>query len=447
MLIINATVTTWGDRPAILRDHALYIEDGVIKAMGPTASLQAQYDEAETLDARGQLVMPGNTCAHTHFYGAYARGMAIPGAPPPDFPTILKRLWWGLDRALDRDAIYASAMVCLVDAIKHGTTTLIDHHASPNAIDRSLDIIANAVSRAGLRAVLCYEVSDRDGEASIRDGIAENVRFIETAGERRRLAALFGLHASMTLSDATLRACRDAAPVGTGFHIHVAEHEADQEDSLQKYGRRVVQRLHDHDILGERTIAAHCVHIDESELKLLRETNTWVTHQPRSNMNNGVGAMAFDRMYKGGIRLCLGNDGFSNNMWAEWKTAYLLHKVTQRDPRAANGADVARVAVDNNARLIETFFPGMRFGEINPGAAADLIFVDYQPFTPMSAGNLPWHILFGFEASMITTTIVDGVVLMQDRQLTRLDEQAIMEQAHALAPAVWERYRAIVAGE
>jgi cytosine/adenosine deaminase-related metal-dependent hydrolase len=225
-------------------------------------------------------------------------------------------------------------MVCLVDAIKHGTTTLIDHHASPNAIDRSLDVIGNAVNRTGLRAILCYEVSDRDGEASIRAGIAENTRFIETSQERRRVSALFGLHASMTLSDATLRACREAVPEGTGFHIHVAEHEADQEDSLQKYGKRVVHRLHEHGILGERSIAAHCVHIDESELNLLRETNTWVTHQPRSNMNNGVGAMAFDRMYRSGIRLCLGNDGFSNNMWAEWKTAYLLHKVVQRDPRA-----------------------------------------------------------------------------------------------------------------
>jgi cytosine/adenosine deaminase-related metal-dependent hydrolase len=304
-------------------------------------------------------------------------------------------------------------------------------------------VIADAVDESGLRAVLCYEVTDRDGRERAQAGIAENVRFIEASKERRRIAGIFGLHASMTLSDETLRACRDALPEGAGFHIHVAEHESDQEDSLEKYGKRVVQRLYDHGILGEQTITAHCIHVDDNERNLLRESGTWITHQPRSNMNNGVGAMHFDEMIDD-MRICLGNDGFSNNMWAEWKAAYLLHKVVQRDPRAANGADIAKAAVTNNARLVERFFPGQRFGEISVGAAADLIVVRYQPFTPLTAGNLPWHILFGFEASMVASTIVDGHILMHDGHLLTLDESAIMEEARQLAPAVWERYNAIV---
>jgi putative selenium metabolism protein SsnA len=438
MLITNGTLVTWGDTPQILSSHAIYIEQGIIRDIGPTAELAVRYPDAERLDAGGQLVMPGNICAHTHFYGAYARGMAIPGPAPENFPQILKRLWWPLDKALEKDTVRASALVCLVDAIKHGTTTLIDHHASPNFIEGSLDVIADAVEQAGLRAVLCYEVTDRDGEAKMEAGIAENVRFMKA--RRALVAGTFGLHASLTLNDHALRACADARPAGTGFHIHVAEHEADEDDSLKRSGKRVVQRLQEYGIWGEKTIAAHCVHIDEAERDILRETGTWVTHQPRSNMNNAVGAAAVDDMLARGMKVCLGNDGFSNNMWEDWKAAYLLHKVAHRDPRRANGADIAHMAVYNNARLAEQFFEGAHLGEIGIGFSADLIFVDYHPFTPLTAGNLPWHILFGFEASMITAAMVQGRVLMRDRKLMTLNERAIAEEALALAPKVWELY-------
>lgn len=440
MLITNATLVTWGDAPTILTDYALYIQGGVIQAIGPTEVLIPNYREARRLDAQGQLVMPGNICAHTHFYGAYARGMAIPGAAPANFPEVLRKLWWPLDKALDKETVEMSALTCLVDAIKHGTTTLIDHHASPNYIEGSLDVITDAVRRAGLRAVLCYEVTDRDGVEKAEAGIAENVRFIEKQRGNTHIAGTFGLHASMTLSDETLRQCVDALPDGAGFHIHVAEHEADEEDSLAKYGKRVLNRLNELGVLGEKTIAAHCIHIDDAEMALLKATGTWVSHQPRSNMNNGVGAMHFQKMLHNDIKLTLGNDGFSNNMWAEWKAAYLLHKVTNRDPREANGADIARIAMTHNARLAESFFPNVKLGVLSEGAAADIVFVDYKPFTPLTAGNLPWHIVFGFESSMVTTTIVNGKILMQDRQLVTLNEEAIATEALALAPKVWERY-------
>jgi putative selenium metabolism protein SsnA len=443
MLITNATLVTWGEPNRILPNHALYIQDGVIREIGMTRELAALHPQGERLDARGQLVMPGNICAHTHFYGAYARGMAIPGDAPKNFPEILERLWWPLDKALDKDAVRMSALVSLVDAVKHGTTTLIDHHASPNFIDGSLDVIADVVDWAGLRAVLCYEVTDRDGEAKKYAGIAENVRFIEH-NEHPLIAGTFGLHASLTLDDDTLRACADVRPADAGFHVHVAEHEADEDDSQRRSGKRVVQRLNEFGIWGDKTIAAHCVHINENERQILHDSGTWISHQPRSNMNNAVGAMAFDDFMARGMKVCIGNDGFSNNMWADWKDAYLLHKVASRDPRRANGADVIQAAVYNNARLAERFFSEERLGELSIGAAADIIFVDYHPFTPLTEGNLPWHILFGFESSMVTTTIVAGNVLMRDRQLLTLDEKAIAEEALHLAPKVWEQYTANV---
>jgi cytosine/adenosine deaminase-related metal-dependent hydrolase len=229
MLITNAKIITWELENRILENHALYVQDGQIVEIGPSRDLERKYPHLERLDAHSQLVMPGNICAHTHFYGAYARGMAIPGPAPTVFPEILNKLWWPLDLALDEEAIKYSSLVCLIDAIRHGTTTLIDHHASPNAIDGSLDIIADAVHQSGVRGVLCYEVTDRNGKDGAMAGIIENVRFIQKLRDKsiydHQIAATFGLHASLTVSDATLDACRQAAPQNCGFHIHVAEHE------------------------------------------------------------------------------------------------------------------------------------------------------------------------------------------------------------------------------
>lgn len=444
MLITNGKLITWETPNRVLEGQAMLVQDGLIAAIGPEANLIAQHPGEQQLDAAGQYVMPGNICAHTHFYGAFARGMGIPGRAPRDFPEILKKLWWPLDKALTLKDVRASAEVMLVDAIRHGTTTLIDHHASPNAIDGSLDEIAVAVDESGLRAVLCYEVTDRDGRDKAEAGIRENVRFLERAKSEDiaegRVAATFGLHASLTLSEETLEACRQAAPQGTGFHIHVAEHEADEYDSLARSGVRAVERLDRHEILGPQTIVAHAVHVDAVEMNLLAESETWVSHQPRSNMNNGVGAAQVEALLRLGVKMCLGTDGFSHTMWEEWKTAYLLHKVWHRDPRRLPASDLAQIAVYNNAGLANRFFPQAPIGVLKPGAYADLIFVDYHPHTPLTKGNLPWQIVFGFHESMITTTIVAGEVLMRDRQLTTLDEEAITARARELAPEVWSRY-------
>ncbi len=442
MIIINGKIITWEKRNRILGDHAIYIKDDKILAIDQQKKIIERYPEEECLDAHGQLVMPGNICGHTHFYGAYSRGMAIPGKPARDFPEILEKLWWSLDKALTPEAIQFSALVCMADAIRHGTTTLIDHHASPNAIDGSLDIIAEAAMQTGLRVSTCYEVSDRDGLERTQQGIHENVRFIKKIQKmgNKNLGACFGLHASLTLSEDTLVACSEAIPNGVGFHIHAAEHQSDQYDSLEKTGDRVIDRLNKHGILGNKTIVAHAVHVDAREVEILADTGTWVTHQPRSNMNNAVGMSEVESLLRAGVRLGMGNDGFSNAMWEEWKTTYLVHKLWHRDPRRVSGYDVIEMAVYNNAELATTVFYNEVIGKIVPGAQADIIFVDYHPFTPLTPENLPWHIVFGFHESMITTTMVAGQLLMKNREFLTIDSEEISRKALKIAPSVWENY-------
>jgi putative selenium metabolism protein SsnA len=442
MLITHARVATLGATPQVIDDGAIQITGNRITAVGSTQHLTTAYPDETRLDAQGQLALPANLCGHTHFYGAFARGWATPGPPAPAFGEVLKRLWWRLDRQLTLDDVRTSVLTCLVDAIRHGTTTLIDHHASPNAIEGSLDIIADAVCESGARAALAYEVTDRDGPERTHAGIEENVRFLRRLQEapHPQLGVSFGLHASLTLSDATLAAAVDArGDLPCGFHIHGAEGMEDVEDSLSKSGMRVVHRLHKAGILGPRTIVAHAVHVDVDEMAVLAETGTWVTHQPRSNMNNGVGFAQVETMVERGVKVALGNDGFSNNMFAEMKTAYLGHKLSQRDPRAMPADLVFRLAYDVNAALAADFWPEQHLGVVAPGAMADIVLLDYNPTTPLTAGNLPWHMIFGYEASMLTTTISAGRVLMQDRQLLTLDEETITAHSRELAAELWSR--------
>jgi len=251
---------------------------------------------------------------------------------------------------------------------------------------------------------------------------------------------MMGLHASLTLSDATLEAAGGTArELGVGCHIHVAEDKADQRDSLKKSGLRVVERLEKLGVLGEHTIAAHCVHVDAFEVDILRETGTRVVHNPRSNMNNAVGTADVPFMLQRHIPVGLGNDGFSNNMFVEMHAAYLIHKLGQGDPRAMPADTVLRMAVAHNGETAAKVGLPAGLGTLTVGAPADVILVDYVPPTPLTAGNLPWHIIFGVDGTGVDTTIVGGKVLMRGKELLTLDEERICAEARELARKVWAR--------
>ena len=452
ILIGNGTVVTLGTQNQLIEKGAVLVRDGRIAAIGMDTTMRQQYPDVEYVDANDGLIIPGFLCAHTHFYGAFARGMAIPGEPPRNFPEILERLWWRLDKLLTLEDTKASAEMFMADAIRCGTTCVVDHHASPNAIEGSLDVIADAVEQAGIRACLAYEVSDRDGLGVVADGIRENEHFIHSlrAGRRQQaeagiIAASYGLHASFTLSTATLERCAaGGAELGVGFHIHVAEDSSDEKDSISRYGMRVVNRLEADNILGPCSIAAHCVHVRSSEMSCLAETHTNSVHNPRSNMNNAVGRAPVEEMVRAGVNIGLGNDGFSMNMMQEMKAAYLLHKLALEDPRVMPGDLVLNLAFQHNARIMDAVFSPFspdfpRVGELSVGSAADLVLLDYLPPTPLTAGNFPWHLISGMDAHHVNSTMVAGRWLMRNRQLLTVDEARIHARTRELSQALWKR--------
>ncbi len=444
MIINNSTIITWDQNHSILNGHSVVIRNSVIHEIGPTGYILGKYPEEEIFDAKGKFLMPGFICAHTHFYGLFSRGLYIPGTPPKDFPEILEKLWWPLDSSLLAEDVKYSSLICLIDAIKHGTTTLFDHHASPLCIDGSLDEIEAAFTSTGMRGVVCYETTDRYGTESRDRSINENLRMINKLNNNVNslVRATFGLHASLTLSENTLDKVRKLLPDGVGVHIHVAEHGVDEEDSLNKTGMRVVNRLEKHQLLGQDTILVHGVHMDDAEIKIVKDTQSWMTHQPRSNMNNAVGMADVEKMLELGIPVCLGNDGFSNAMLDEWRTCYLAHKLWTKNPQKMNGNSIVKIAIENNSQLASHFFKGERIGRIEAGAKADLILMDYHPITELNPDNIPWHIIFGFRDPMVSDTMVNGKWLMNDGKLTNLDEEKLSAQALLLSKEVWNRYHA-----
>ncbi|MBI5486266.1 MAG: putative aminohydrolase SsnA [Deltaproteobacteria bacterium] len=418
----------------------VWIREGRVERVGEWGELRRRAKGVRLLDARGGIILPGFCNAHTHLYSALARGMSVPGAPARNFVQILERLWWRLDKALQEEDVLASAMVGLVECVRCGVTTIIDHHASPNACAGSLDVIRGAVEKVGLRASLCYEVSDRDGGG--REGIEESVRFARTLRTRpsRHVGALMGVHALFTVSDDTLQACVAAArEEGLGLHLHVSEDRADVARNVARYGERPVMRLRRHGALGPRTLAAHCVHVDGREIGLLARTGTLVAHNPESNMNNAVGYAPVGEMLRRGVTVGLGTDGMTADVLREAKVAALVARHHGRDPR--KGWDEVRRIAGEGTREVVGRVLGDKIGRLEKGWSGDLVVLDYDPPTRVGVENLWGHLQFGIDARHVSSVVAQGKVLMRERRLTTVDEREVMERARERAKGVWGRMK------
>lgn len=424
MILSGAAVVTSLD-PVRITDDDVHVRDGRIVADGG----------GERRNCSGCLVVPGNVCAHTHLYSALARGMPYALEPPEDFLQILQRVWWRLDRALDEDSVRASALVGGMEALLSGTTTLVDHHASPNAIDGSLDVIEEALSALGVRSVLCYETSDRDGPERARAGLAENRRFVQRVhGEQLpRTRGMIGAHASFTLSDETLIACADAAHAhGVGLHVHAAEDDADERDAVALHGMRVAARLAHASALDGRTLLAHGVHLDDDEVALVHAANASLAHNARSNMNNAIGRARLDAL---GPRVALGTDGIGSDMFEESRTAYFR---LREDDRGV-GPDWPLQRLAEGARFVGAAFGEQRLGTIEVGAPADLVVLDYATPAPLHAGSFPGHWVFGLGSRTVRDVLVAGEWVVLDRRLTRMDEHELAANARVQADRLWKR--------
>lgn len=435
LLIKGGNLVTLDGHNRFFENGKVYIENTKIVDVGDFPD--DRYTPDRTIDAGGNVVMPGLINAHHHLYSTFARGFSPPGEPARNFEQILTRLWWKLDRALDAEDIYYSSLLALMDAARAGCTTVIDHHASPSCADGSLDQVERAFRETGLSGCLCYEVSDRNREG---EGIEENERYIRKCRESGdgQMAAMFGLHALMTLGSETLERCADvASSLDAGFHVHAAEDEADLRLVRERYGQGLMDRFLEFGIPGPKSIFVHGVHLEPREMDLLHSTDSLLVVNPESNMNNGVGLPPVLEMLKRGVKVGLGTDGMSSHLVSQARAFYLSQRCSHRDPTLAF-VEACQSLLETNRLICDRLFTEAR-GSIAAGQLADIVIQDYQPFTPLNADTFYGHLLFGLSFARVRTTIARGRVIVDEGRMTQLDEQAIRARCQERAANIWAR--------
>lgn len=440
MIVIgNGKVITRDNETPFLENGAVVVDGSLIVEIGSYPQMKEKYKDAQFIDAGGKVIMPGFINTHHHIYSAFARGLSIPGNNPQNFLEILEGTWWKIDRHLTVENTYYSALATYLECIKNGVTSVVDHHASYGEIPGSLFAIAKAAKELGIRTCLAYEISDRDGKAKMKEAVKESMDFIQAAGNKKSdmIKALVGLHASFTLSDETLSYIQEQNVTGTGYHIHIAEGKYDAEHCQKQYGKSVVKRLRDFGILGSKSIAGHCIHINEEDMNILKETDTIVVHNPESNMGNAVGCPDVITMLDKGILVGLGTDGYTSDMLESLKTANILQKHNRQKPDRGF-VEAAGMLFQNNSKIINHYME-KKTGILKEGNLADIIIVDYVPYTPMHAGNIDGHIMFGMSGSMTDTTMINGKILMHNRKLLQADEEKIKAECCKSSGDLWKR--------
>lgn len=439
MIIVgNGQLVTRDSEMPFITDGAVAMDGSVIVNVGTTKEMKKAYEGAEFIDAKGGIIMPAFINTHEHIYSAMARGLSIKGYNPKGFLDILDGQWWTIDRKLTLAQTKYSAMDTMISCIRNGVTTIFDHHASFGHIKGSLFEIADAAKALGIRSCLCYEVSDRDGMDKAKEAVMENAEFIKYAlqDDSDMLAGMMGMHAQFTISDETMALAAANKPDEVGYHIHVAEGIEDLHDCLKKYGKRIVDRLMDCNILGEKTLLGHCIYINPHEMDLIKETNTMVVHNPESNMGNACGCPPTMELVHRGILTGLGTDGYTHDMTESFKVANVLHKHHLCDANAAWG-EVPKMLFENNAMIANRYFK-KPLGVLKKGAAADVIVVDYVSPTHLDENNINGHILFGMTGRDVVTTIGNGKVLMKDREVKVADVAEVYAKCREESAKLWK---------
>ena len=391
------------------------------------------------IDGSGKTLIPGNVCSHHHYYSGLSRGMLISAGPQEDFIQVLKEWWWRLDRGLDEEACYYSSLICSLDAIASGTTTCIDHHASPEYINGSLTTIAKGMEDVGVRGATCFEVTDRNGGMKeVEEGVEENIRFAREIDSRRKngedvlVEAMIGGHAPFTIPEAGLDMMKEAVDeTKRGMHIHIAEAQYDQIHSHHIYGEDIVKRLDRHGLLSDKTLLVHGVWLNDSEIELLNKRRCFFAHNGRSNMNNHIG---YNHKLPQIDRLVLGTDGCGGNMFEEIKIAFFKHKDDGGPWWPANFVE----ALNRGNELVESVFGEGKWGLVAPGYKADLALLDYHSPTPLLKENAAGHFVWGMSSGSVHSVIVNGKLVMDNRQFPGLDVEEIYSRASKVAQRVWK---------
>ena len=432
-----AVLDASGVRPAM----DVVVRAGKISQVVPTGTDNDRSNQI--VDCHGRVLIPAFANVHHHFYATFLRGAPGPKVPPRDQRERLDRLVWPYEKTLDREDVRLAVRFGLLEAVVAGTTVVVDHHVSAGCVDGILDVIAEEILAAGVRAVLCYEITDRDGERIARAGLRETERFLATLGRYRgSIKAMVGLHAMSTVGPTSLAAAVDIAQRhGVGIHLHVGEAVHDNDLSVARYGDRPLARLEQAGALNSQSLLAHAVHVTHDELLLLARRDVMVAHNPRSNASNGVGTTDLAALKKAGVIVGIGGDGFTQDIWSEIALMTLLQRQRLHSPLALPPDAALNIGVKGNAAIVERL-SGWKTGLIEPGCEADVVVLDGEPTIPITTENAQWHLTNGVPGSRVRDVFIRAQAILTSGRPATLDEEQIRSDMRRRFPAVWERIAA-----
>jgi len=438
-ILTGPVIFTNAEDNPILESGAILMDGGKIRDVGQIDIIKKANPEAMVIDLGKGLLTPGLVNIHHHLYSSLARGWNPGGESPGNFPQVLDRIWWKLDKAMQTEDIYYSAIVGLCESVLSGVTAVIDHHASYGTIAGSLDEIAEAFNLIGMKGSLCFELSDRAGKDGLKSGLKETINAFKKwprISKDNRLQAMTGLHASMTLSDESLNRIKEATgEFDAGYHFHLAEDKSDQEDCQAKYNIRIVERFAKFGILGNKSLAIHGVHLNKDEIKLLHDTKTNLALCARSNQNNAVG---FPQLWKyRGVTVGIGTDGIGSDIISEAKSTLYIARHVKRQPDFGFGL-TEKLLLENNPKIFRKI-TGHRVGKIASGYPADLVLWRYKSPTPISKDNIWGHYLYGLYNKYADSVWIDGKRILRQGEFIHFDYNELLDKARTAAKNLWER--------
>ena len=435
-LIQGGMIVTADEKNTIYPEGHILIEGNKISGIGKGESK----DKAdEVIDAKGCLVIPGLITAHTHLYGILLRGATLNIEPPTDFAQILQRVWWPLDEALTIEDAYASALSASADMVRNGSTFFVDTYSGPNSIEESLSSISKGTREIGIRAMLAFEMTERNDPEEGQRGFNEGIEFIKSCKQGDGLVGgLMSLHASFTVGDELVsKTIEKAKELDVPLTIHTSEGLVDLYHNLERWGERTVERLHRLGALGPQTNLAHCVHVNDAEIKLIAETNTSVSHNPMSNMLNAVGTSPVPDMLDQGITIGLGNDGWIYDPFENMRCALTVHRLERRDPSIINPDQVFRMATLDGARC---YGLESKIGSIEEGKLADIVILDCTRVpTPLTPNSVVGHLINTFGGRDVKHVIVDGKFVVKDGLLAQTTDERVSEISAKSAENLWSK--------
>jgi 5-methylthioadenosine/S-adenosylhomocysteine deaminase len=435
ILIRNGLVVSGDEKGRIYQDGYVRIEDNRIKDIGsgkPNGTADVD------IDASGCVVIPGLITAHTHLYGILLRGASLNIKPPTDFAQVLQRVWWPVDEALSVDNAYASALSASADMLRNGSTLYADTYSGPNSIEGSLSAIAKGTKEVGIRGIIAFEMTERNNPEEAERGLQEGIRFVNSVKTDSLVSGMMSIHASFTVGDEIVRkAVEEAKKLDIPITVHTSEGLVDLYHNLEHSGERTIERLDRLGALGPKTVLAHCVHVNGTEMDLIAKSKSSVAHNPMSNMLNAVGVAPVPAMLERGITVGLGNDGWIYDPFENMRCALTIHRLASGNPSAIGPEQVFKMATLDGARC---YGLEKQLGSLERGKLADIVILDGTTVpTPLTEDSVIGHLLNTFNGKDVRDVFVNGVHSVENGRLKLISDENVANISRKSADGLWKR--------